>query len=144
MWHMPHAAKRLTRRVPKTNKWAEADKYCAYCGTKIDVQCHDAKQCQARDPQGFPGAAATTRVLHELLGGGGHGQQPFCDLLDFSWRGQPLQYTYRVGVRLPLTLFSKKCDARSIAFQGLSNEASENFEKHGISGLERKIKRMRS
>ena len=59
-----------------------------------------------RDPQGFPGAAATTRVLYELLGGGGHGQQPFVDLLDFWWRGQPLQYTCRVGVRLPLTLFS--------------------------------------
>ena len=114
VWHMPHAAERLTlhvvcgrlERVPKTKKWAEAGKCCAYCGSKADVHCHDAKQCQARDPQGFPGAAATTRVLHELLGGGGHGQQPFVDLLDFWWRGQPLQYTYRVGFRLPLTLFS--------------------------------------
>ena len=114
VWHMPHAAKRLTRhvvcgrleRVPKTKNGRKPTSIARTVAAKPMCIVTMQSSAKPRDPQGFPGAAATTRVLYELLGGGGHGQQPFVDLLDFWWRGQPLQYTCRVGVRLPLTLFS--------------------------------------
>ena len=95
-----------TNESRKKIRNAEAGKCCAFCGTQVDMHGHGAIMFRAGGSQGFPGAAATTSVLHELLGGGGHGQQPFFDLLDFSWRGQPLPNTYRAGFRLPLTLFS--------------------------------------